>query len=185
MTNYNDSFLIIFATITTITTIATTLITIKLAGWYKRTRRKSFLATRPVKVRKTEESTLQVWQVVYQQASETLREQVKMLGNVNIAGVAGSVAVIGGAIPEANTPFVIAAVITFTLGLLISLMPITGLADKFKEDLTAVMKSMTDQTAEKLEVRHAFALGKNFYPGILSLSCTGLGISCLIIALLP
>lgn len=127
---------------------------------------------------------MQVWQAVYQQSAESLRDQAKLLASINIAGLAGAVAILSSS-RTVNTGWLITSVSVFGLGLIVSLMPITGLADKFKEDLTSIMAEMSDEAKESILIHHTSQLGKRFYVGVLSLVCSSLGVTALTKALLP
>lgn len=166
-------------------TIAVTIIVQALLSRLKKKYRLAVAETAPIEIPSTSEAAMQVWQTVYPQAAETIRDQAKLLASTNVAGLAGSIAILGSAKQGLDASWLMASVLVFGVGLFISLMPITGLADKFKEDLSSVMSAMADHASPKIEIRHAFATGKRFYVGMLSLFCTGAGIFCLTSALLP
>lgn len=150
--------------------------------------RTTYLRTRneltPIEITNTPEASMQVWQAVYQQSAETLRDQAKVLASLNIAGLAGAIAILSGnkTLPESMS-WLIASALLFSAGLVFSVMPIASLADKFKEDLSSVMNAMKDQTKSTIQIRHAFATGTNFYAVMLTLSILGGGVFCLTKAL--
>lgn len=118
----------------------------------------------PVEIENSPASSILIWQTIYQQSAETLRDQAKILVSLNTAGLAATIAILGG-----SNSFLVkkvwlsASLLLFSIGLFFSLLPIVSLAEKFKKDLSFTMAAIRNQNNSTIKIRHAFSVKSGVY----------------------
>ncbi|WP_322998449.1 hypothetical protein [Castellaniella sp.] len=172
---------IVMASIAIISALAIYVISLKLISIYKRTRSD----VEPIAIKNDVAKSFQIWMTVYQQSSETLRDQAKLLASTNVAGLAAAIALsTSSSSIKYDAILLSASILTFGVGLVFSLMPIAGIVEKHGEDLTSIMKSMSDANRHTIRVPHSWPTGFRYYSGIVSLVLLGLGIFFLSLSLI-
>jgi hypothetical protein len=140
----------------------------------KTTSPKSSLPHRqPKEIRLEGAEAIAAWAPVYTQATETLRDTVKLIVGANVAGLAACIAILGSD-KGAPTGHLYASTMAFLLGLIFTIIPNAGLSEKYRDDAQAILTAIdADNT---VPMPHPWPSGSRRYTQIFALCAIAFGI---------
>lgn len=139
---------------------------------------------KPVDIAIHPEDRVLIWQTIYQQTSESLRDQAKLLASSNFAALAGGVALYNSAsATKFNEAFLAASLVIFGVGLVWSLAPIAGIAEKMRDDIAEIMRHMDGTGDQKITLHHPWPTGPRGWASLIAMTLLAVGIFLFVLAI--